>query len=169
MVKETEAGINVSPNTLYFFANNFADGFAKIGTWAYNVGLTLSGQKDFDPKNDSLLLASFIGTKSNIDSREFNKAETYIKNLGTRINTLKNQGMLAQYARKNPEDLALYQMYNQAVNGALRDLRYEAGRIRASDLSPKERKAKLDQIIRMQNVVKRQILDAFEASTGYKP
>lgn len=170
LFEATTGKADVSPNTLYFFANNFADGFAKIGTWMYNVGLSLSGQKDFDPKNDTLFLASYIGTKSNIDSREFNKAETYAKNLGTRINALKNQpGMLARYVQQHPEDIVLYQMYNQAVNGQLRDLRAAANQIRASDMSPKERKAQLDMIVNMQNVVKRQILDSFKIATGYEP
>jgi hypothetical protein len=71
--------------------------------------------------------------------------------------------------QQHPEDIMLYQMYNQAVNGQLRDLRAAANQIRASDMSPKERKAQLDMIVNMQNVVKRQILDSFKIATGYEP
>jgi predicted ribosome quality control (RQC) complex YloA/Tae2 family protein len=137
----------------------------------YNMGLTLSGQKDFDAKNDALFLSSFIGSKSNVDAREFSKAETYIKGLDKRINSLKDKPeMFLEYARENPEEFALVQMYNQQVNGGLRALREAANRVRVDrTLTVGERKAQLDQIVQLQNAVKRNILAGFEAVSGYRP
>lgn len=156
---------------MYFFANNYFDGVAKMGSSAYNIGLTLMGQKDFDAKNDMFIISSFIGSKSNVDAREFSKAETYIKGLEKRVNALKDKPeMFMEYARENPEDLALVQAYNQQVNGGLRALRQAANQVRVDQrLSVGERKAQLEQIVNLQNAVKRNILASFEAISGYRP
>ena len=163
--------IDVSPNVLYFFANNYFDGFAKFLSTGYNVGLTLSGDKEFDLKQDSLLAASFVGTKSNVDAREFSKAENQIKEIAKRLNALESTSpeRYAEYIAKNPENYALVEYYNSQVNGTLRDLRAMANMIRASsDLTPKERKVQIDMIVNLQNMVKRQILLGAESISGRK-
>lgn len=167
----TKGKVDWSPNTLYFFASNYIDGFAKMMSAGYNMGLTVTGQKDFDLKNDALFLNSFVGTKSNVDARDFSKAETYIKGLDKRINSLKDKPeMFLEYARENPEEFALVQMYNQQVNGGLRALREAANKVRVDrTLTVGERKAQLDQIVQLQNAVKRNILAGFEAVSGYRP
>jgi hypothetical protein len=171
LLNATDGAVNVSPNSLYFFANNFLDGWAKLASTGYNASLTLTGQKDFNPKTDALLISSFVGTKSNIDAREFSKAEDYIKGIDQRLRSLRNTDPVkyAEFVEKNPEAAQLVKMYNTRVNGSLRKLRETANQVRASDLTPRERKAELDQIIDIQNRVKRQILDEFEIVTGYKP
>lgn len=164
--------IDVSPNVLYFFASNYFDGFTKVAATGYNLGLTLAGQKDFDLKNDTLFASSFIGSKSNVDARDFSKAETYIKGLEKRINSLKSVDPVkfAGYLAEHPEEYALVQYYNKQVNGTLRDLRKDANRIRAStDLTPGERKEQIEMIVNLQNMVKRQILFGVETISGYKP
>jgi len=167
----TNGAVDWSPNTMYFFASNFFDGGAKIATTGVNLALTVGGQKDFDPKNDTLFLSSFIGTKSNVDAREFSKAEDYIKGLDKRINTLKDKPeMLEKFVDANPEQYMLVQFYNHEVNGALRKIRTAANQVRSdSSLSIKERKAQLQELITMQNTVKRRMLEGFEAVSGYKP
>jgi hypothetical protein len=171
LLNATDGAVNVSPNSLYFFANNFLDGWAKLASTGYNASLTLTGQKDFNPKTDALLISSFVGTKSNIDAREFSKAEDYIKGIDQRLRSLKNTdpAKYAEFVDKNPEAAQLVKMYYMRINGSLRKLWEEANRVRASDATPRERKAELDQIIDIQNRVKRQILDEFEIETGYKP
>jgi len=167
----TKGKVDWSPNTLYFVASNYIDGFAKMMSAGYNMGLTVTGQKDFDLKNDALFLSSFVGTKSNVDAREFSKAENYVKGIEKRINSLKDKPeMFLEYARENPEEFALVQMYNQQVNGGLRALREAANRVRVDKtLTVGERKAQLDQIVQLQNAVKRNILAGFEAVSGYRP
>lgn len=160
----TQGAVDWSPNTMYFFASNYADGLAKALSASLNVGLTVTGQKDFDPKNDILLLSSFVGTKSNVDAREFSKAEKEIKEYDKRINALKTQpDLLLQFVKSNPEKYEMVQYYNQAVNGQLRQLRQVANQVRVDkDISIAERKAKIEQIVNMENVIKRKILDDFE-------
>ena len=171
LFKATKGAVDWSPNTMYFFANNYADGAARGLSSVYNMGLFMMGKKDFDLKNDALVFSSFIGTKSNIDAREFSKAENHIKDLAKRIHALEsNPTLFREFAKENPDDFALVSVYNNQVNGSLRNLRKEANRLRADgELSPRERKEKVDAVIRMENVVKRQILDAFKNYAHYTP
>jgi hypothetical protein len=165
----TDGAVDWSPNTMYFFASNFFDGGAKIASTGVNLALTMSGEKDFDPKNDTLFLSSFIGTKSNVDAREFSKAEDYIKGLDKRIKSLEsNPDALARFVENNPEQYMLVKFYNQEVNGALKKIRAAANQVRADpDMSIKERKAQLQELIQMQNTVKRRLLEGFE-TLGYE-
>ena len=167
----TDGKIDISPNTLYFFASNYIDGIAKTFTGVANMGMTAAGYKEADLRNDIPLLASFFGTKSNVDAREFSNVEKQILQMDKRINALKDKPeMLDRYLDDHEQDYALVQFYNKAVNGTLKDLRQAANQIRANpELSPKERKAELDEIIKLQNFVKRDLLNAFEAVGGIKP
>jgi hypothetical protein len=161
----TQGGIDISPNSLYFFASNYVDGVARLGNGAYNLGLVAAGEKDFNPKTDTILFDSFFGSPSNIDSREFSDMEKKIKSLSTRIKTLeKDPENLAKFLENNPEAPYLVNYYNLVVNGHLKDLRAAANVIRSSrDYSPKERSDALKDIVRMQNLVKRSILNNVEA------
>jgi hypothetical protein len=169
LFQATNGAVDWSPNTMYFFANNFFDGQARIVSTGVNLAMTTSGQKDFDLKNDTLFLSSFVGTKSNVDARQFSKAEDYIKGLEKRVNSLKDKPeMLAQYVEENPDKYMLVQFYNHEVNGALKKIRTAANEVRADgSLTPKERKAQLEQLITMQNTVKRRLIEGFE-TLGYE-
>jgi len=170
LFKATDGGVDWSPNTMYFFANNYADGAAKMATAVTNLGLTVAGQKGFDPKNDIPFIGSFIGTKSNIDAREFSKVEEQIKGFDKRINALKDKPeLLSSYLDSHQDEYAAVQFYNNQVNGQLRQLRTIANQIRANDdLTPRERKLQLEEINGMSNIVKRQLLNTFE-EMGVKP
>jgi len=164
----TNGAVDWSPNTMYFFTNNYVDGMAKALTGVSNIGLTLTGKKDFDLKNDTLFLSSFIGAKSNVDAREFSKAEERIKAMDKRINALKDKPeMFQDYIEKNPTDYYLVQYYNSTVNGPIRDLRAMANKIRTDkDMDLRERKERLDEVVKLQNMVKRNVLDTFESISG---
>ena len=164
----TNGAVDWSPNTMYFFANNYVDGMAKALTGVSNLGLTLTGKKEFDLRNDTLFLSSFIGSKSNVDAREFSKAETRIKTMEKRINALKDKPeMFQDYMESNPTDYYLVQYYNSTVNGPIRDLRAMANKIRTDkDISLRDRKERLDEVVKLQNMVKRNVLDTFESISG---
>ena len=152
-------GIDASPNSLYFFANNYMDGLTRIMHNGYGLGLTLAGQKDFDAKRDLFILESFISTKSNVDLREFAKMEESVKKKERLLKMFEtNPVKYAEYISEHPLDMALVDMYNEMINGDLKQLREDANQFRRMPgLSPKERKALLDPIKDAQNLVKRQI------------
>jgi hypothetical protein len=152
-------GIDASPNSLYFFANNYMDGLTRIMHNGYGLGLTLAGQKDFDAKRDLFILESFISTKSNVDLREFAKMEESVKKKERLLKMFEtNPVKYAEYISEHPLDLSIVEMYNEMINGDLKQLREDANEFRRMPgLSPKERKAILDPIKDAQNLVKRQI------------
>jgi hypothetical protein len=164
----TNGAVDWSPNTMYFFANNYVDGMSKAFTGASNLGLSAFGMKEIDVKNDMPFLGSFIGTKSNVDAREYSKAEGRIKEMEKRINSLRDKPeMFRKYMEDHSEDYQLVQYYNNANNGALRNFRAIANQYRADpNLSIKERKEKVDDMVKLQNMVKRNILDTYQAITG---
>jgi hypothetical protein len=164
----TNGAVDWSPNTMYFFANNYVDGASKAFTGASNLGLSAFGMKEIDVKNDMPFLGSFIGSKSNVDAREYSKAEERIKNMEKRINSLKDKPeMFREYMDNHAEDYQLVQYYNNANNGALRNFRAIANQYRADpNLSIRERKEKVEEMVKLQNMVKRNILDTFQAITG---
>lgn len=166
----TNGAVDWSPNTMYFFASNYFDGMAKMASSATNMGLTVAGEKEFDLKNDVAFISSFIGTKSNIDAREFSSVEKKVQELEKRINALKDRPeQLDKFMDANPNAYAAVQFYNSQVNGSLRQIRAAANQVRASkELSIKERKEQLKELTTMSNQVKHQLVLVFE-DMGIKP
>jgi hypothetical protein len=166
----TTGGIDVSPNVMYFFANNYIDGVARLTSGVYNLGLVATANKEFNPKTDTLVFDSFFGSPSNFDARKFSEAEKEIKNMERRLKTLeKDPENYLKYIEKNPEAQFIVDYYNEAVNGNLKDLRKMANDARSSrDLSIKDRTDMVREIVRMQNMVKLGILGNLEAA-GFEP
>ena len=160
----TTGEVDISPNTLYFFASNYLDGWAKMLSTGVNIGALVLSDKQFDAKTDTLLLSSFIGGKSNVDAREFSRAENEIKGYERQINSLKNKPeLLDRFMENNEYKYALVEAYNHEVNGPLRLMREAANKVRAdTSLSIGERKAQLEEIVKIQNTIKRQILETFK-------
>jgi hypothetical protein len=125
-----------------------------------------SGYKGFDESTAKSLpfVSSFIGSKSNYDARQFSKYEDQAKELSKRMDSLKNQpDKYAEYIRENPGDYAMVTFYNKQVNGALRQLRAQANAVRANpELAAGERKAQVKELVDMQNMVKRNLIEVFK-------
>jgi hypothetical protein len=160
----TNGAVDWSPNTMYFFASNYFDGMAKMASSATNVGLTVAGAKEFDPKNDMVFFSSFIGSKSNIDAREFSSIEKQVKKMEQRINSLKDRPeQLEKFMEDNPTAYSSVQFYNMQVNGTLRNIRAAANQVRANkDLTIMERKEQLKQLNDMSSLVKHRLVEAFD-------
>ena len=160
----TNGATDISPNTMYFFASSYADGMAKMASSATNLGLSVSGQKEFDVKNDVAFVSSFIGSKSNIDAREFSSIEDQIKGLDKRINSLKDRpDQLRQFMEANPAAYNAVQFYNSQINGALKNIRTQQNIVRASkELTIAERKEELERLKLLSNMVKHRLVETFE-------
>lgn len=161
----TNGGADWSPNTMYFFANNYADGLTRLIHNSYNIGMVGTMQKDFNPKTDTLAFDMFFGAKSNFDAREFSKAENMIKDKERKLNMFKNDPeRYMDYIAANPYDQGIVDIYNKGINGDLKKVRELANKYRAMpDLTPKERKELLDNVKEQQNLIKRHLIEVFKA------
>jgi len=159
----TNGAVDWSPNTMYFFANNYADGLTRLIHNSYNIGMVGTGQKEFNPKTDTLAFDSFFGAKSNFDAREFSRVENQIKDKERKLNMFKNDPeRYMNYVSEHPFDQGIVDMYNKGVNGDLKKARELANKYRAMPgLSPKERKEALDNIKEQQNLIKRHLISVF--------
>jgi hypothetical protein len=161
----TNGAVDWSPNTMYFFANNYADGLMRIAQTGANMSLLVAGEKAFNPKTDTVLFDSFFGSASNFDAKQFSAIENQIKDKERKLKMFEsNPEQFAKYVEANPMDEYLVKMYNEGVNGRLKEYREEANMVRKMPgLSPKDRTDALKNIVQMQNFEKRHMIDAFEA------
>lgn len=162
----TNGSVDWSPNTLYFFANNYLDGVTRLGGGVANIGMVMAGQKEFSPKTDTILFDSFFGAPSNVDAREFSNAEKKILDIKKRLVTLENNNPAgyAKYVEDNPMHPYIVETYDKQVNQELRKLRQEANVYRRMQgLSPKDRNTMVKNLVSMQNFVKRDILNMMDA------
>ena len=161
----TNGAIDWSPNTVYFLANSYMDGISKVGELGYGGIELMSNNKSFDPKTDTPLLSSFIGSKSNFDSREFSKVETQIKEMERILNMFKEDPeQEAKYMAKHPFAEILVEAYNKNINGELKSIRQELNEYRRMQgLSAKDRKQIIDALTLEQNIIKRGIIEDFKA------
>jgi hypothetical protein len=161
----TNGDVDISPNTMYFFANNYANGLTRLVHNSYNIGLVGAGEKEFNPKTDTLLFDSFFGAKSNFDAREFSKVENQIKDMERKLNMFKTDPVrYMDYIAEHPFDQAVVDFYNKAINGDLKETRALANQYRRmSDISPKERKDLLENVKEQQNLIKRNLIQVFDA------
>lgn len=164
-------GYDVSPNSLYFFANNYADGASRILIQApVNLTMFLTGNKEFNWKTDTMVLDSFIGTPSNFDARTWQKIEDDLKDRAQKLSMLEDKPeKYYSYLAKNPMDQILVNMYNHDANGYLKDLREEANKYRAMEgLTPKERNNIVKLYVKMANIEKYRLVEMYKAF-GVKP
>jgi len=161
----TNGGIDWSPNTMYFFANNYADGLTRIAQNGYGIGLTVTGQKDFDPKRDLIILESFLSNKSNVDSRQYGKVEQEILEKQKIINMFKqsNPEKYVDYIMEHPYDEGMIESFNKMAGGDLKKLREDANAIRRMPgLTPKDRAQMLEMNKFTQNLLKSSIVSSME-------
>jgi len=155
----TQGAWDMSPNTMYFFANSYMDGISRVGEGAYSWTNLAKGEKIFNPKTDLALIGSFFGSKSNVDSREFTTVETKLKDLDQRIKTLydKDPVAYARFTANNPmADAAVGLYHSELVN--INRIRAEANEIRTSPFSPKLKEQLLRVNILQQNMAKHQFI-----------
>lgn len=171
LVKTTNGDINVSPNTLYFFFNNYADGASNLVNSPINIGLWLSGKKDFNAHTDTMFLDSFFGTRSNFDARQWSSIEEDLKKRDATIKMFKasDPEQYAKYLAKNPLDKMLATMYNGDVNGHLKDLRAQANKWRTiQGLDIKTRTTLVKNAVLQENLEKARLVSMYKA-LGVKP
>jgi hypothetical protein len=161
----TDGKVDWSPNTMYFFANNYGDGLMRLAQTGYNYGLLAAGEKAFNPKTDTVFFDSFFGAPSNFDARQFSEVEKQILSKQQKLNMFKdsNPEAYARYVEKNTMDEYIVEHYNKVINQDLKKLREEANIYRRMPgLTPKERTEAVKNTVKFQNLVKRGIIEDFE-------
>jgi hypothetical protein len=164
LYKKTEGEYNVPPNSAYFLANSYIDGWAKFGELMYSWSDLAKGAKEYHAKTDMPVLGSFFGSKSNVDAREFGKLEEKVKDLDTRFKTLKKVdiGAYASLMQKNPMAETAIHMYTQE-KARLDRLHARANEIRINQIfTPKEKEEMLNLNVTQQNMLKHQMVERFK-------
>ena len=171
----TNGAINITPNTLSFFANNYADGLSKFLEIGIGASLIAQGKKEFDTTKDSFrkdvpFIGSFIGAKANVDSREFSSVEKQIKDIKDDLDMFKsNPKEYAEYIERNPMAPAIVDIYDKAKGKYLDTLNHTKNIYeRNPDLSPIERQQLVKPIDEAINNIKYTLVNTFE-SYGVKP
>ena len=165
-VDQTDGGIDISPNTLYFLANSYADGFARLLLeMPYGVSQVTAGERAFNPKQDIPLLGSFFGTRGSVDAREFAQVEKQIAEKERRLKMFAtNPPKYADYVSKHPFDEILVKSFNEQVGGQLNKLRQEANEVRrAAYYDATTKRALLQVNAFQQNLVKHDMVEKFKA------
>lgn len=166
-------GADISPNSLYFFSNNYFDGITRAIATSYNLFQVAVGDKDFDPRTDTYLLDSYFKAPSNYDAIQFSKAENKIKEMEKTLNALKGTPELYDYLSNNPMAPQIVKFYNETVNGAMRNVRTQMNTIRRSDMPPNQKQPMLTLLNKQQNQIKSAFTNAMAgldedfASFGY--
>jgi hypothetical protein len=165
LVESTNGAINWSPNVMYFFFNNYADGVAALANSPVNMALWMSGKKDFNAHTDTMLFDSFFGTRSNIDARQWSKIEKDLEDRAANIKMFKSDpAQYYEYLAKNPFDAMLTKMYDGDANKQLKNLREEANKWRTMrGLDLKTRKELVDNAVLQQNLLKYSLIQKYKA------
>ncbi|MEI6478493.1 MAG: LPD38 domain-containing protein [bacterium] len=163
MANATTGDVTMSPDTLHFFLNAYLDGQSRIIHNSWDLGMVLTGMKDFDIKRDTFVLDSFIGKYSSVDNREFAEIEKGIKKTEAILNMFKGTDKYDDYIDAHPNAEMVVNMYNKNVNGGIKNIRGQMNKIRANtEYSPKERKEALDDLGYNLHALERSFIDAYQ-------
>ena len=160
----TNGAIDISPNTMYFLSNSYADGPARVFEGTFGITDAASGRKEFSAKTDLPLFGSFFGAEANVDSREFASVEKQIKEKASRVESAKlNPERYVKYTTENPFDELVVDSYNKDV-ADLNEIRNATKQIRVNnDLTPKEKQEFIKLYNFQQNIIKRNLIEQYKA------
>ena len=160
MAEKTNGTIDLNPNVMHFFANNYVDAIATTMQNFYSLGyLTATGKQDFQVKSDTIFFGSFFSKYSEVNQRAYARANQKMVELQRKTDLFKgvNPRKYEELLGQNPQALIIIQL-NNSMKGQLKRLQKQAGDIRkAPNLSRRQRTQLLEQIKFRQLMLKRQI------------
>lgn len=165
----TNGAVSIQPNTMYFWMNNYLDGVSRIGQSLYGAGLSITGQKNFDAKEDLLVFRAYLGRKTNFDAREFAATERKVLAMRDRLNSLVNlaeetgdTAQLQRYIERNPNAPIVVEIYNKNINRDIKKIRQARNAVSVNqNLTRQQREEYLDQLDLYQNMLKRGLIEMF--------
>jgi hypothetical protein len=112
-------------------------GLGNLVADSYSLGLTLLGDKEFDPKRDTVFLSGFFARRPSPDAKEYERVKYDIENMDRELKKLDALAAAdptnvrnINYREKHPDIDGLIEVYRD--NKVLVDkLREESNRIRA--------------------------------------
>jgi hypothetical protein len=162
----TDGAVDWSPNTMYFFANNYFDAAARFSSFTYNMAEVTTGQKDFDFKTDTLLFDAYMKAPSNYDARQFSEVKEQVMEIDRKYRAYSTSGdydRLSRYLDNNPMDPSIVKFYNK-FNSQIDKLRAAANQVRKdTTLSTKERNDQVRLLVKQQNQMKAAFVQAIGA------
>ena len=159
LAEATDGGIDWSPNTLAFFANNYGDAVGRVAHDLYGIQLFLRGNKDFDAKRDLIFFDSFLSKYSDIEQRQYSDAVQKIDELNRQLELFQdtNPVKYTEILSKYPAGPALIKQYNK-MKADLDELNKQANQIRKMPgLTAKQKSDRLQPIKELQLLYKRTI------------
>jgi hypothetical protein len=158
---------DISSNTLYFFANNYFDGIAKLAEGAYGLLNTDKSKLPFDPHKDTLLFGSFFGNKPSVDNREFAEMRDQMDSFTRKTKMFMTN---PQKAMDYVGNVPIIDMWDKDINGTLKKLQTEAQTIKDDQsFNREQRNTLLRNNSDMQALLKYTLLEKYKAMGIYKP
>jgi hypothetical protein len=166
LLEASNGRVDWEPDTIAFLLNNYADGPNALAENAFNLAMVKTGEKELDLKRDIPFVKRFVGKMSNYDAAQFREAEQWIKSRARVYRTFRDYSdpeQLDRYLEANPNVDILTEVYENVINGQLREIGTMKKQIqRDPSLTPKERKEYLDDIQYNENAIKRNFVETYE-------
>jgi len=163
----SDGKVVMSPDAMYFYANNYADGISKIVESLYGGISVLKGDKYFDLEKDAFIFDSFLNTTSNLDARRF---DTLKNNLTEKSKIyedmkLRNPQQAYKYANIiNPNLEVKLKVLNYFNNKALKPVETGANQVRNNTLLNSKEKSTLLYRNRLEkNHIKKGVYDTIKS------
>jgi hypothetical protein len=164
LFEETGGIVNVSPDLLHFLGSSYINGVSLLGQNLQNASILAAGDKEFNAKTDTFILNSFVGTRADFYSREFNRIEEEIKAKKERLAGFETLDKYNEYTARHPDDVGLIEEYEKDVNGDLKSLRSERKRIMIDrNISDMERTEQLKENKLNQQYIKAQLIARYKS------
>jgi hypothetical protein len=133
----SDGAIDYKPEFYHYLVSNFVMGLGNLVADSYSLGLTLLGDKEFDPKRDTVFLSGFFARRPSPDAKEYERVKYDIENMDRELKKLDALAAAdptnvrnINYREKRPDIDGLIEVYRD--NKVLVDkLREESNRIRA--------------------------------------
>jgi len=149
-------GTDFEPNEMYHWITNYADSVNDWSNLVYGAKQAFTGEKSMDPKT---ILGSFISRDRNIDSRDYAEVEGDVKEARKRLNEGKGHPELAaKYHAEHPDDAAIVAKFNNSLS-AIRSVQKQIKLTNLSNLTPKEKETKVDELNAKLSLLKRQTIN----------
>ena len=156
---------SMSPKTMHFFANSYADGIARIVANGVGLASVVQGDREFDFKEHVTPLASFVGRTSSVDYGDYKDIEAKVNRVNAILKSLEGRpDQLRDYLQRNPTANMAVRYFNKKKNGRLRDIQQRTNEVRRDPrLSYQEKRDRLDVLRERRDREMYNIVNAMEA------